>query len=76
MCITLTLYAALFITHKNIYDAKLQLNQEKIFLWLYRILVNNGLAFYAAWVTVATMLNLAIAIQHFWFRKLEILHFR
>jgi hypothetical protein len=35
-------------------------------LWCYRILVNNGLAFYATWITVATTLNLAIAITYNW----------
>ena len=31
-----------------------------------RILVNNGLVFYATWVTVATNLNLAIALTYSW----------
>ena len=70
ICITGTLYAALFFSHRNIYNAELRLNRHNAFLWLYRLLVNNGLAFYATWVTIATMLNLAIAIEHEWFSKL------
>jgi hypothetical protein len=31
-----------------------------------RILINNGLVFYATWVTVATNLNLAIALTYDW----------
>ena len=36
------------------------------YLWLYRILLNNGLVFYATWVTVATALNFAIALTYEW----------
>ena len=31
-----------------------------------RILINNGLIFYATWVTIATNLNLAIALTYEW----------
>jgi hypothetical protein len=31
-----------------------------------RLLINNGLAFYATWVTLATNLNLAIALTYEW----------
>jgi hypothetical protein len=36
------------------------------YIWLYRMLVNNGLAFYATWVTIATFVNLTIAISYKW----------
>ena len=55
----------MIISHKNIYDAEAVLkNNKKIYLWLYRVLVNNGLAYYATWVTVATCLNFSIALTY------------
>ena len=64
MLLTLTLYVALIISHKNIYDASSQLKSNPVYLWLYRALVNNGLAYYATWVTVATFLNFSIALTY------------
>ena len=67
LVITLSLYAALVLTHKNIYDAEQHLTRDKAkFLWMYRIFVNNGIAFYATWVTIATALNLSIAMTYEW----------
>jgi hypothetical protein len=64
---TMFLYVALTISHRNIYNAEQKLTQESIWaLWLYRLLVNNGLAFYATWITVATAINLSIAITYSW----------
>lgn len=31
-----------------------------------RIFINNGLAFYATWVTIATHLNFTIALTYEW----------
>lgn len=62
--IVLTLYICLVISHRNIYDADVLFNVSERFIWLYRVLVNNGLAFYATWVTIATMLNFAIALTY------------
>lgn len=62
--ITLTLYAALFISHRNIYDSEKYLSKSMKYVWLYRALVNNGLAFYATWVSIASMLNFAIALTY------------
>jgi hypothetical protein len=36
----------------------------RIYIWIYRILVNNGLVFYATWVTIATILNFNIALEY------------
>jgi hypothetical protein len=60
--ITISLYFSAIISHKNILNSVpiLKRNNNKD-IWLMRILVNNGLAFYATWVTVATMLNFAIS---------------
>ena len=33
-------------------------------IWLTRILVLNGLLFYATWTTIASLLNLILALQH------------
>jgi len=60
------LYVAIVISHKNVYDAQNELSSTKWVIWLYRIFVNNGLTFYATWITVATSLNLAIAITYKW----------
>ncbi|KAJ0059797.1 hypothetical protein NL108_012947 [Boleophthalmus pectinirostris] len=37
---------------------------HRIDLWLYRILVQNGIALYATWGTLSTLLNLTIYLQH------------
>jgi len=63
---TAVLYVAIVISHKNIYDAEEELQSSKWVIWLYRIFVNNGLAFYATWISVATSLNIAIAITYTW----------
>jgi hypothetical protein len=61
--LAISLYVALAISHKNIYDAEAILkNNNQVYLWLYRVLVNNGLAYYATWVTVATFLNFSQAL--------------
>ncbi|CAF0775732.1 unnamed protein product [Brachionus calyciflorus] len=66
--LTISLYIATAISHKNIYDSETHLtkNRQTKFLWLYRIFLNNGLAFYATWVTLATFLNMAIAWTYEW----------
>ena len=63
---TAVLYVAIVISHKNVYDSQNELSSTKWVIWLYRIFVNNGLAFYATWISVATNLNLAIAITYTW----------
>jgi hypothetical protein len=65
----LSIYVAAIISHKNTFEAEAYLKSRKWVLWLYRLFVNNGLAFYAAWLTVATLLNLAIAITYEWARE-------
>jgi hypothetical protein len=63
---TAVLYVAIVISHKNVYDAQNELSSTKWVIWLYRIFANNGLAFYATWISVATIINLAIAITYKW----------
>jgi hypothetical protein len=64
LLITFSLYASLVISHRNIYNAENQLKETPVYLWLYRILVNNGLAYYATWVTLASLLNFSIALTY------------
>jgi len=61
LLLTSSLYGAAIIAHRNSYQASFDL--RRIYNWAYRILVNNGLAFYAAWVTVATLLNVTYVLQ-------------
>jgi len=72
----LSLYVALVISHNNIYNSEPFLRNKKWVLVCYRALVNNGLAFYATWLTVATCLNLAIAMTYEWVSSDQIDEFR
>lgn len=47
----------------KIYGAWLNKHHRKD-LWLYRILVQNGVAVYATWGTLSTLLNLTIYLEH------------
>lgn len=64
----ITLYICLFISFKMLYDniALLKSSGAKKDIWLTRILVQNGLAFYATWVSIATLLNFAIVMTYYW----------
>lgn len=62
----ISIYAAIFISTKNTYEVESKLKNRLWVLWLYRVFVNNGLTFYGTWLTVATMLNLAITITYKW----------
>ena len=68
-------YGAIVIATKNSYDAVPFLNNnpgtigKTWVIWCYRILVNNGLTYYATWLTCATLINLAICITYEWARK-------
>jgi len=67
-----TAYAAVAIATKNAYDAEpfLRNNPGTIgkqwVTWCYRILVNNGLTYYATWLTCATLISLASSITYLW----------
>lgn len=64
--ITATLQACLFIAYQSL-DQYLQKVPEKLQsqtdIWCMRILVQNGIMFYAAWVTIATCINFCIYLQ-------------
>ncbi|XP_035512669.1 uncharacterized protein si:ch211-161h7.5 [Morone saxatilis] len=37
---------------------------HKVDLWLHRVLVQNGIAIYATWTTIASLVNLTIVLTH------------
>lgn len=61
-----TLYICLFFSLKKVYDNLDYINQHKLRLdlWLNRILIQNGIAFYAAWVTIATLINFGLVLTY------------
>lgn len=61
-----SLYVCLYFSLKRLYDNLDYLTRNGLTLdiWLIRMLVQNGMAFYAAWVTVATLLNIAIVMTY------------
>ncbi|XP_023181782.1 uncharacterized protein LOC111606182 isoform X1 [Xiphophorus maculatus] len=62
---TLTDYMTLFFSCHGlkIYGAWLSKHRNAD-LWMFRILVQNGVAVYATWGTLSTLLNLTIYLQH------------
>ncbi|XP_013394717.1 uncharacterized protein LOC106162124 [Lingula anatina] len=68
-CIALvpfTLYICLFISFRRLNDNKVtMINQGyRKDVWLTRFLTQNGMAFYATWTTIATLLNVAIVMTY------------
>ncbi|XP_053409124.1 uncharacterized protein LOC123561480 isoform X2 [Mercenaria mercenaria] len=61
-----TLYICLFFSFKTLYNNLdfLTRNGLNVDIWLIRLLIQNGIAFYAAWVTVATLLNLGVVLTY------------
>ncbi|XP_008112923.1 uncharacterized protein LOC103279469 [Anolis carolinensis] len=61
--LTLTNYAALFISHRALFPHTAWFQKHsKADLWLIRILVQNGIALYATWTTIATLLNFTVVL--------------
>ncbi|OWF39583.1 uncharacterized protein LOC110464882 [Mizuhopecten yessoensis] len=60
----ITLYVALAISFQRLYHNLGNLNKENAVkdIWLIRFLVQNGMALYAAWVTIATLLNVSMVM--------------
>lgn len=61
-----TLYICLFFSLRRLYVNLdfLTRNGLTLDVWLIRMLIQNGIAFYAAWVTVATLINLGIVMTY------------
>ncbi|XP_009067858.1 PREDICTED: uncharacterized protein LOC103797393 [Acanthisitta chloris] len=65
--LTLTTCASLFISHRALsIHSSWFVKGHKAELWLIRILVQNGLALYATWTTIATLLNFAVVLVYNW----------
>jgi len=62
----LTLYVCLYFTFKTLYVnlEYLTRNGLTVDIWLVRFLIQNGIAFYAAWTTVATFINLGAVLTY------------
>jgi hypothetical protein len=62
--ITLTLYGTLFVSHRALNKSLNELKDENLNkeIWFVRFLIQNGLAFYATWVSIATVLNFVVYI--------------
>ncbi|XP_054033245.1 uncharacterized protein LOC128899082 isoform X1 [Dryobates pubescens] len=65
--LTFTTCASLFSSHQalSIHSAWF-MKGHRAELWLIRILVQNGLALYATWTTIATLLNFAVVLIYKW----------
>ncbi|XP_021245511.1 uncharacterized protein LOC110395440 isoform X2 [Numida meleagris] len=65
--LTFTTGAALFISHRALsIHSTWFMKGHQADLWLIRILVQNGLALYATWTTIATLLNFAVVLIYKW----------
>ncbi|XP_069777182.1 uncharacterized protein [Narcine bancroftii] len=63
--IVFTNYVVLFLSYRGLYTRGLWMqNYRKADLWLVRILVQNGVATYATWTTVATLINFAVVLSY------------
>ena len=62
----LTLYICLFFSFKTLHDNLffMQKNGLNLEIWFIRFFIQNGLAFYAAWVTVATLINVGVVMTY------------
>ncbi|XP_066036447.1 uncharacterized protein [Chamaea fasciata] len=63
----LTTCASLFVSHRalSIHSSWFE-KGHKAELWLIRILVQNGLALYLTWTSIATLLNFAVVLIYKW----------
>ncbi|XP_043911508.1 uncharacterized protein LOC122788674 [Protopterus annectens] len=61
--IAVTNYVTLFISHRALHSHSTWLQSfHKTDIWLIRILVQNGIALYATWTTIASLLNFVIVL--------------
>ncbi|XP_021376008.1 uncharacterized protein LOC110464879 isoform X2 [Mizuhopecten yessoensis] len=62
----ITLALALFFSFRSLYHNLGRLNEDEAVkdIWLIRFLVQNGMAFFCAWVTIATLLNAAMVMTY------------
>ncbi|KAM9308324.1 uncharacterized protein PAF06_012515 [Gastrophryne carolinensis] len=63
--IPLTCYMMLYLSYKNCYHYRTWMATHQRFdLWCIRMLVHNGLATYATWTTIATVINFGIVLKY------------
>ncbi|XP_051879335.1 uncharacterized protein LOC127574388 isoform X1 [Pristis pectinata] len=63
--VAFTNYVVLFFSYHGLYTQGPWLQKyRKVDLWLVRILVQNGIAVYATWTTIATLLNFAVVLTY------------
>ncbi|XP_078072827.1 uncharacterized protein LOC144495904 isoform X2 [Mustelus asterias] len=63
--IAFTNYVVLFLSYRALHTQCLWMQKyRKVDLWLVRILIQNGVAVYATWTTIATLLNFAIVLTY------------
>lgn len=63
--IALTNYVMIFFSCHGLHNYGAWLSKyHKVDLWLHRVLVQNGVAIYATWTTIASLLNLTIVLTH------------
>ncbi|XP_041817862.1 uncharacterized protein LOC121624274 [Chelmon rostratus] len=61
--IATTNYIVIFFSCHGLHSYGAWLNKyHRVDLWLHRVLVQNGVAIYATWTTIATLLNLTIVL--------------
>ncbi|XP_061212194.1 uncharacterized protein LOC133213743 [Neopsephotus bourkii] len=67
VALTLATFVCLVISHRALRaHSSWLVKGHKAELWLTRILVQNGLALYATWTSIATLLNFAIVLIYKW----------
>ncbi|RVE58815.1 hypothetical protein OJAV_G00197550 [Oryzias javanicus] len=63
--IALTNYAVIFFSCWGLHKYGAWLNKyHKVDLWLHRVLIQNGVAIYATWTTIASLINLNIVLVY------------
>ena len=67
LLMVILLYVAIGMLTYHLYRKTKDLEEEgqKCDLWMTRIIVLNGLALYASWISVATCLNVGVVIQYY-----------
>ncbi|XP_059182712.1 uncharacterized protein si:ch211-161h7.5 [Centropristis striata] len=63
--IALTNYLMIFFSCHGLHNYGAWLHKyHKVDLWLHRVLIQNGIAIYATWTTIASLINLTIVLTH------------
>nr|XP_019942851.1 PREDICTED: uncharacterized protein LOC109629548 [Paralichthys olivaceus] len=63
--IALTNYLVIFFSCYALHNYGAWLNKyHKVDLWLHRVLIQNGVATYATWTTIASLVNLAVVLDY------------